>query len=144
MEGESQSTAEEDAVLLEKGEEGCILPPAAGGEDNDGASTPSVDISLVVPPPTSGGHAEAALYRYPNPGGNFYTGLDITSEVCGLGGGVSVPTNCGGQCRRLFRSGRPGRCDLVSWTHLRGQIGQKRRALSSAEKHERRDLERNL
>lgn len=51
------------------------------------AVTPTLDISLVVGPAnlqdegTTKGATKAKFFRHPNPGGNFYTGLDITSEV---------------------------------------------------------------
>lgn len=60
--------------------------PALVPEVSD-AVTPTLDISLVVGPAnlqdegTTKGATKAKFFRHPNPGGNFYTGLDITSEV---------------------------------------------------------------
>ena len=69
----------------------------------------SLDISSVrAPPQTQTEQDGAKLYRYHNPGGNFFTGVDTTSEVGGarrrgfrMSGSICV-------CRMLFRGRLPG------------------------------------
>lgn len=49
-----------------------------------------MDISLIrVPPSATDVNEGKQFFRYLNPGGNFYTGIDIKSEV---GGAKSVAT----------------------------------------------------
>ena len=76
---------------------------AATQDDHEAAPvSPSpvlpMDISVVGWPTPKTSANEAKSYRYPNPGGNFYTGMDITSEVGGASGWSlythSVPTGC--------------------------------------------------
>lgn len=47
--------------------------------------TPPTEVSLVEGPATMANtgadEEEGAKFRYPNPGGNFFTGMDTTSEV---------------------------------------------------------------
>ncbi len=68
--------------------------------DFEGASPTDIDISLIECPPgiASGssatglgiGRDERSWFKYPNSGGNFFTGIDCTSQV----GGALISTQC--------------------------------------------------
>ena len=87
----SPSALDLDSSAIHLPENGDTLAPltlTTGSGDEETLLMPSeaeaeaMDISLIQPPPNQQQQAVGgASFRYPNLGGNFYTGIDVTSEV---------------------------------------------------------------
>ncbi len=93
----------EDAVSQEQLAPSSAPAQAPSVDPGEGATTPPGPLEEVVvalsPHTSSTELDEAESYRYPNPGGNFYTGIDIASEVGGAEGrSFVIPLIYTGSC----------------------------------------------